>query len=111
MKSLVEFPMDDGSTVLVEVDGAGTDGGPTKRGFGDIATKATQTFEEALEKIRPAAVAIIAKLQGLRVPPDQVGLEFGIKLTADAKAYIASAGTEANFKVTLTWKREAKDGS
>ena len=35
-------------------------------------------------------------------------MEFGRKLNAQAGAFIAAAGTEANYKVTLTWKREEK---
>jgi hypothetical protein len=106
MTKLVEYPLEDGTTVLVEVDGA--ERGSTMRGMGStqLAEKATQTFEDALEKIRPAAGLVIAKLRDLSVPPDQIGVEFGIKLSADAKAYIASASAEANFKVTLTWKRK-----
>jgi len=45
-------------------------------------------------------------LRELAVSPSEIGVEFGIKVSADAKAYIASAGGEANFKVTLIWKRK-----
>lgn len=109
MKRLVEFPLEDGNTVLMEVDSAPTAGSPT-RGLGarEITTKATQTFEDALEKIRPAAEAVITKLRDLSVPPEQIEVEFGIKLSADVSAYIASSSAEANFKVTLTWKRQEK---
>jgi hypothetical protein len=57
-------------------------------------------------RIKPAATAIISKLRELNQPPDTIGVEFGIKLSAGAGAILASAGAEANFKVTLTWKRE-----
>ncbi len=33
---------------------------------------------------------------------------FGLKMNAEAGAVIASGGVEANYKVTLTWKREEK---
>jgi hypothetical protein len=36
-----------------------------------------------------------------------VGVEFGVTLSAEAGAFIAAAGTAANFKVTLTWHRLA----
>ena len=78
---------------------------PAARG-GDVVQRAGQTFEAALERVRPAAQAIIAKLRALHDPPDEIEVEFGIKMSAEAGAFVAAAGMEANYKVTLTWKRE-----
>ena len=109
MKRLVEFPLEDGTTVLVESDEQESKG-PLVRGVAavTITEKAEQTFETALSRIKPAAAAVIAKLRDLSDPPEQVGIEFGIKLGAKAGAFITSADAEATFKITLTWKRESK---
>jgi hypothetical protein len=108
MKRLIEFPLEDGTTILVEVDVPEESGMvPATRGEWGVL-KAQQTFEVALDKIRPAAQTIIQKLRTLHDPPDQIQIEFGLKLNAQAGAFIAAAGTEANYKVTLTWKREEK---
>jgi hypothetical protein len=40
-------------------------------------------------------------------PPDKVEVEFGVKLNADAGVILASAGAEANYTVTLTWRHKA----
>jgi hypothetical protein len=32
-------------------------------------------------------------------------VEFGLELNAEAGAFIASASTSANFRVSLTWRR------
>jgi hypothetical protein len=110
VKRLIEFPLEDGSSVLVESDEAEAKG-PVVRGVGprDMAEKAEQTFETALGRIKPVAGAVIARLRDLSDPPEQVGIEFGIKLGAKAGAFITSADAEATFKVTLTWKREIKE--
>ena len=110
MKRLVEFPLEGGSTITVEVDEP--PGDSPVRGLGPIEPQvAVQTFETALEKIKPAAGGIITKLRQLADPPDQAVVEFGLKFGAKAGALIASADTDANFLVTLTWKRkEGKDG-
>src|SRR6185436_9057899 len=102
MVRLIELPLEGGGTVLLEITDTG---GSTRRGLGptEITNKATQTFEDALKKIRPAADAVIDQLRQLVVAPDEIAVEFGIKLNADAKAYIASAGAEANFKIALKW--------
>ena len=106
MKRLIEFRLKDGSAIMVEVDEPKSEGG-TVRGLhaGTVTDKAKETFETALEKIKPAAAAIITKLRDLSEAPDEIGVEFGIKLSAEAGAFVASTGAEANFKVTLIWKR------
>ena len=106
MKRLVEFPLDDGSTIVVEVDEPEPEGGTVRVSRpGELAEKAQVTFEEALNRIRPAAEGIVARLRGLSDPPDQVSVEFGLKLSAQAGAIVAAAGAEANYKISLTWKR------
>jgi hypothetical protein len=109
MKRLIEFPLEDGTTILVETDAPEEPGPvPAMRGGPATPERARQTFEAALDKIRPAAQAIIQKLRALHDPPDEIEVEFGLKLNAQAGAFVAAAGTEANYKVTLTWKREEK---
>jgi hypothetical protein len=109
VKRLIEFPLEGGSSITVEVDEPS--GESTVRGFGPVEPQfASQTYEAALEKIKPAAGGVIAKLRELADPPDQAVVEFGLKFGAKAGALLASADTEANLLVTLTWKRkEGKD--
>ena len=109
MKRLIEFPLENGGSITVEADGLALDGERIRRArVSEMTEKAKETFEAALEKIKPAATAMIAKLRNLGESPDEIRLEFGIKLNAEAGAVVASTGAEANFKVTLTWKREEK---
>jgi len=109
MKRLVEFPLEDGSTILVEVDEPESIGGAARvaRDHKTIE-KAKQTFETALDKIKPTANAVIAKLRDLYEAPDEVTVEFGLKLSAEAGIVLAAAGIEANYKVMLTWKKQEK---
>ncbi len=106
MKRLVEFPLEAGGSILVEVDEPEPEGGVVRVARpGEVAETARQTFEAALEKIRPAASAIITKLRGLSDPPDEMEVEFGLKLSAAAGVVVASASVDANYTVTLKWKR------
>ena len=108
MKRLVEFPLEEGGFLLVEVD-VPEEWGMIPAAISEgLPQKAQQTFEVALDKIRPAATTIIKNLRALHDPPDEIEVEFGLKMSADAGAIIAAAGIEANYKVTLTWKREKK---
>lgn len=53
MKQLVEFKLEDGNTIMVEVEQPEAQGGTIRAGRkpGEIYYEATQTFEQALEKI------------------------------------------------------------
>ncbi|MFQ6102584.1 MAG: CU044_2847 family protein [Anaerolineae bacterium] len=104
MKRLVEFPLEDGGSILVEVEEAERPGMVPAAAAKGVPEKAQQTFEAALEKVRPAAAVIIKKLRALHDPPDEIEVEFGLKMSAEAGAFVAAAGAEANYKVTLTWK-------
>ena len=106
MKHFVEFKMEDGSIVLVEVEEPVT-GGTTRAGrHGELVEEAKDTFEQALSKIRPATEKVIMTLRGLAHKPDELEMEFGFSLNAAAGVVIASASTQANYKVTLRWKSE-----
>lgn len=108
MKQLIEYALDDGDSILVEVNDDETHGGTLRGGAPKIALKALETLEASLDKVKPAAAAIISKLRDLKDSPEQVAVEFGIKLSAAAGVVLASSGAEANFKVTLSWKKEEK---
>jgi len=110
MKRLVEFESEDGGIILVEVEVPEEAGMVPAAAVRGVPEKAQQTFEEALDKIRPAAQAIIRKLSALHDPPDEIEVEFGLKMSAKAGAVVAAAGVEANYKVTLTWKRKGTGG-
>jgi hypothetical protein len=106
MKQLVEFPLEDGSTILIEVDELGYEGSITKASrSGDLIAKASQTLEQALEVVRPAACAIHKKLRDLHEQPDEIEVEFGLKLSVEAGAFVAAAGMDANYTITLKWKK------
>ena len=115
MKKLIEFPLEDGTFMLVEIDADEAEENqwvPASR-WGhtslNLPAKAALTFEAAMEKVKPAAAAIVKNLRELSDPPDEMKVEFGLKLSAEAGAFIAAAGIEANYTVSLTWKRDTKE--
>jgi len=109
VKRIVEFPLENGDSILVEVDKqAPTD---DRISLGDeVAQKAQQTFESALEKVKPVANAIMTKVRSLNEPADEVEVKFGIKMSAELGAVIASGSAEVNYEVTLKWQQKSKDG-
>jgi len=105
MKRLIEFPLEDGTTMFVEVDEPDT-GKIIQASRGDIIEKAHTTLEKSLEKVRPAAQSILAQLRKLHDAPDEIEVSFGIKLNAETGAILAAAGLEANYSVNLKWIKE-----
>jgi hypothetical protein len=100
VKHLVQFELPDGTSVFVEVEDVAV---PQRVSRGiDIAQKAEHGFVQAIERLRPAAEAILHAFRELNTPAE-MGLEFGIKFNAKAGAIIASVDSEATFKVTLKW--------
>ena len=104
MKQLVEFPLEGGGVVLVEVEER-DEAGPRRVGRLDEVVEASdKTFQSALGQIRPAVDAMMETLSGLASRPDEITAQFGIKLGAKAGAFLASADAEAQFTVSLKWK-------
>jgi hypothetical protein len=108
VRRLVEYPPNDGSSGLVEVDEEARGGrGATRKPSEVVAERATQPFDTALEKISHAAIELMAQCRNLREPPQIAVVEFSVKLSAEAGAFLASSATEANFKVTQTRRRDS----
>ena len=107
MKQLVEYSLEDGTKFLVEVDEPETTAVErVALPSGQLALKAQQTFEEALDKVKPVASTIISKLRNLNTPADEVEVKFGLKLTAEAGAIFSSVGGEVSYEITLKWKQD-----
>lgn len=109
MNQLVEFPLEEGGSILVEVEVSESEGQIIKAGtrrIEDLPLVAARSFESALDSIKPIASAIIAKLNGIKNPPDEIAVEFGLSMKADANAVLTKVGADANLKVNLKWKKE-----
>ncbi|SRR5260221_6598522 len=111
MSHVIEFPLEDGESILVEVTDQEEARGARRaaRGTEGEPEQSPQTFEQALSKIRPATEKVITTLRGLIQKPDEIEMEFGFSLSAVAGVVIASASTAANYKVTLRWKGAAPE--
>jgi hypothetical protein len=71
VKRLVEFPLEDGGTVLVQAEAGtaagGHDGGEVTRGWGNrderVVLQAQQSFEQAVGRVQPAVQALVRRLR------------------------------------------------
>jgi hypothetical protein len=102
---LIELDLNEGGSVLVEVDESGRGAVTRGRGASELVAKAGKSLEDAVGQIGPAAQAIVAELRRTADWPDEVEIEFAVKLSTDANVIIARTGGEANFRVSLKWMR------
>lgn len=104
MKRLVSYRLASGGNVLVEVE----DGpeAPVTRGLrpSEVIETVGTSFETAIEAIKPAAIALANKLRSFADAPEDFEIEFGLKFAGQAGAFIASASTEAQFRIKMVWK-------
>jgi len=104
--------LEEGGAVLVEVADAVSardPDAPVTRGgrVDDLVTDAGGTLEHALDQLGPVVKGVVTKLREAADWPDEVEVEFSIKLSADANVIIARSGGEANFRIALRWARES----
>lgn len=101
MTRLVEFPLEAGGSVIVQVDE--TETGPVPAATpGEIAARARISFEEATARLRPIAQAVLAQVKDLG--PREVTVELGLTFSAEAGVILAKTTGQGSCKVTLKWK-------
>ena len=114
MKRLVEFHSESGEPILVEVEDLEAASGSTRRGLSTSASgvikQAETSFEDALEKAQPIASGLVNKLRSISDAPEEVQIEFGLSLNANAGVVlVAGVSAGANYKVTLKWKKASEE--
>ena len=115
MSKYVEFPLEGGGSILIESPDepskAPTGLVPATRGesLKEMAEQARQSFDASVENVRKSADLLVNKLRALSDPPDEMEVTFSLKASGElGNIAIAKAGAEANYTVTLKWRREEK---
>jgi hypothetical protein len=109
MSRLIEFPLDSTgqTTILVESNDPTPEQGQTRVSLGGaMAEQASQGLDEALATVKPIAAAAIRHLSEAVADASEIGIEFGIKLTAKAGVILAGVAAEGNFTVSIKWSRK-----
>ena len=69
----------------------------------DLTEAAGQSLESVLGQIGPVMSGLMRELRSSGGWPDEMEIEFGVKLSSDANVIVARAGGEANFRITVRW--------
>jgi hypothetical protein len=108
MGDLIEMEMEDGAIIWVYGMKVTGDGGLVRAAAGETIK---QKFKEAIAGLKPLASSILEQFRGLDHPPDKAEVEFGFGFEAKGGIIIAEGGSQASFKVKLTWIRETEESS
>lgn len=105
MSRTITMPLEGGGEVHLET--ADDASGDQRVSRGDSVRRATETMQDAMGHIRPAAQAVLDEFRKMETPPAKVNVQFGVKATGEASLAIAKTSGEANFTVTLEWDGKA----
>ena len=108
MKRIISMPLQAGGTVELEIEDSAT--GPVMRGGAPppVIDKAAGSFEAALARVKPVAVAVVEQFADAVRGTTSVTVKFGLKFNAEAGVIIGSVGSEANFEVEVKWAHDSK---
>lgn len=110
MLNVLEVPLEDGGSLLVEIDRTELSGdldlasSPSR----EIVARATASLEHSLERLEPAIVAISERMR--KGGADSFTIEFGLTMAAEAGLVVAKGSSEMHFAVTLSWSRPKSNG-
>ncbi|MFF9768270.1 CU044_2847 family protein [Streptomyces sp. NPDC053086] len=102
------MPLGDGAVILVEAHESAD--GPVMAGrVVDTIRDLPRTLHAALDPVADMARTVLEQLR--RAGPDEVEVEFGVDLAAEAGAVIARSETSCHLKVTMTWAAASGDAA
>jgi Trypsin-co-occurring domain 1 len=97
-----QFPTDDGKVLIYQIpDDLGPD---ASIGRTEEAIPGRLPFTEAIRlAVRPIAKSFLEVVNELEAKPDDLSVEFGMRIHYRAGAIVSSELEGAHFKVTLRW--------
>jgi NTP-dependent ternary system trypsin peptidase co-occuring protein len=100
LPTIVTYALDDSTKVRFEID--------PPAGFQEAgADKVIGKVQDALTPAIETAQVILNKLKEAK--PGEVTVTFGLKVSGKLDWFVARAGTEGNFQITLTWQPNKDD--
>jgi Trypsin-co-occurring domain 1 len=98
--TVVTYALDDSTKIRFEID--------PPAGFQEAGTdKVIGKVQDALTPAIDTAKLVLDKLKEAKA--GEVMVTFGLKVSGKLDWFIARAGTEGNFQITLTWHSDNRD--
>ena len=109
MATFIEYELEDGGTILVEMPEKESGGivKASRDADGNVVIKAGQKFGDALDGVVAQAKVLKARLEALRA--EEVEVTFGLKTTGKLGNFaVGEVGVEANYAVKLKWSNPSQ---
>jgi hypothetical protein len=106
MSELVRFALADGGWAVAEVDSPAEVVRAASRSPDGFITAST-SLDRVMDQIRQVADTALHSLRESVTQPDEIAVEFGVALTAQAGAVLVKGGVSAHIQVRLSWVRSA----
>jgi hypothetical protein len=90
--------------ILIEVLGSQI-GEENVSGFTNGVRKTEMKLQEVINGIKPITESIVSSIDTLAQKPNEMEVEFTVKLSATGKMVIVEANSEFLFKIVLKWKK------
>lgn len=106
MPELVRFALAGGGWAVAEVDDSATVTRAASRGADGILTAAA-SLDSVMAQIRRVADTAMRELRESVTKPDEIGIEFGVALNAQAGGVLVKGSMGAHIQVKLSWTQSA----
>jgi hypothetical protein len=105
VSEVVAVPVDTGGRLLFEMtaEGASSELQLASPKGPDAIRQTSRSLEGILDELTPALRVVFDRLA--RTGPDEVQIQFGLKLGTEANLIIARGTSSVHFDVTLHWRR------
>jgi hypothetical protein len=101
MEAFAEIALPGGGSLIVEATG---DDAVVQAGRGRrVGEMVEESFESAIDRVTLAAHAVREKVMAMEPAPDEVTVEFAIKLATEVGVVVANTTAEANLKLVMRW--------
>jgi hypothetical protein len=102
MASYIEYQLENGTTVLLEVDERGGIVKASNRPGEPIPSRVN--FSQAFSNINSSIFELVEHLERFRA--DEAEVRFGLKSVGEAGIFaIGKLGSDINYEITLRWKK------
>jgi hypothetical protein len=101
----VEFSQKKGDPILFEVTETGIGEREENVSLVDGIVKSKKSIEEVIDALQPLMQGIVERFNSLELKPDEINLEFSLKISASGKLMVVEATAESLFKIGLKWKK------
>ncbi|MFE2601030.1 CU044_2847 family protein [Streptomyces sp. NPDC059396] len=107
MRSLARISLEGGGSILFEAV-PGVSDGPVKAGrVAEVLQDLPSSLQSVMAPVRDTARVVLDQLR--QAGPDEVEVEFGVDLAAQAGAVITRAEANCHLKVRALWRKAEGD--